>query len=151
MPENRFYEEEEAQKILRMASESHFGGGMSREEMLRAAEEAGIPRAAIEEAELKYLQQGTAKSMKEEYRLHSLRRIQSEVGRRIGLFILLGGINFLTSHRLSWSLWPIGILTLLTLKDVVEIIFGRPWEDPDKVERWSKMRERRSARAAASD
>lgn len=146
MTEDRYYSEEEASRILRLANEtSAMDNSVHRDEMLRAAIEAGIPASAIEEAERRLAQEGTQANDKAEFRRYLDHQLRSEVASRLGVCIMLVAINLLTGFHSFWSAWPVGILLAVLIKDFVEYRVGKPWEDTRRLEKWRAKRDRRKS------
>lgn len=142
MPGQEFYSEEEAQKILRMANETSAAGNVvSRDEMLRAALEAGIPAAAIEAAEEKIRAEAASVGDREAYKEHIEHRLRTTTAGMLGLAALLIGINLLTGIHNFWAIWPVGITFAGWLKELIEIKFGQPWKDPQKVQEWRERKQ----------
>ena len=144
MPEERFYTEEEANEILRAAQMDPGTSGMSRDELLRSALEAGIPSEAIERAEKQVALGKQSVSDQEAYRQSRHRALMTQVSSWFGTSMLLAGINFMTGFHSFWSVWPIGIWGLVVAKEAIEYSLSKPWLDPEKVERWRRRREYRS-------
>lgn len=142
MPGQEFYSEEEAQKILRMANEtSAVGNVVSRDEMLRAALEAGIPAAAIEAAEQKIRAETVLETDREAYKEHIEHRLRRTTSGMLGLAVLLIGINLLTGISNFWAAWPVGVTFAVWLKELIEVQLGQPWKDPQKVREWRERKQ----------
>ncbi|MBX7134432.1 MAG: 2TM domain-containing protein [Fimbriimonadaceae bacterium] len=148
MPEERFYTEEEANEILRAAQMDPGTSGMSRDELLRSALEAGIPPEAIERAEQQVTLGKQSVSDQEGYRQHLHRALMTQVSSWFGTSILLAGINLMTGFHSFWSAWPIGIWGLVVLKEAIEYGLSKPWLDPKKVEKWRRKQATREAQSA---
>lgn len=148
MPEERFYTEEEANEILRAAQMDPGTSGMSRDELLRSALEAGIPPEAIERAEKQVARGQQSVSDQEAYRRSLHRGLMTQLSSWFGTSILLAGINLMTGIGKPWCLWAIGIWGLVVLKEFVEYSLSKPWLDPKKVERWRSRSEIRDAISA---
>ena len=148
MPEERFYTEEEANEILRAAQMDPGTSGMSRDELLRSALEAGIPPEAIERAEKQVALGRQSVSDQEAYRQSLHRGLMTQVSSWFGTSILLAGINFMTGFHSFWSAWPIGIWGLVVAKEAIEYSLSKPWLDPQKVEKWRRKSEVRNAISA---
>lgn len=140
MPGQEFYSEEEAQKILRLASEETGTNHVTRDELLRAALEAGIPTSAVEIAEARIRSESTLVSAAEEYRLAQVSKFRTSTASMLGLAVFLFGLNFLTGMGKIWAIWPVGIYFLWWISEFIETAVGQPWRDPEKVQAWVKRR-----------
>jgi hypothetical protein len=150
MPEERFYSEEEANQILRKATEHSLapGGSLTRDELLRSAAEAGIPPEAIERAERELAAKRTDEQDRLAYQQNLSRKFNQSVGSWAGTSVLLFGINLLTGFDHLWCLWPIGIWGFVVLGEMLEYYFTKPWNDVEKLKRWQA---RRAARSQIAD
>ena len=145
MPENQFYTEEEAQRILEVANRSPIAsGGMSRDQILQVAAEMGISADAVTAAEKEIREHGREKQDWQEYRDHVSRSYLQGVGSWVGTSIMLAGINLFTGAGRLWSIWPIGIYGLVILKDSIERWMQRPWNDRSKFEEWKRKRDEKA-------
>jgi hypothetical protein len=104
----RFYSDEEAEAILRLAAKKGaFGASMSHEQLLSAADELGISPEAVQEAEREYL----ASKQDEQDRLEYDRHVKQDFwGHLATYFIVNGGMaafSIVKSGTLSWVWWPI--------------------------------------------
>ena len=155
MPESRFYSEEEADQILRKAVEnSVVTGAMTRERLLATAAELGISEDAILRAERELAERREEEEQKKaeaqdlkEYRAYRWRKAWSGLSGWVSTSILLLGFNYLTSHTITWAIWPVGIWGLVELGHVVEALMS-PTSRGEGFERWRRRRSRRAERLA---
>lgn len=156
MPGERFYDEKEAEEILRLAaSDSQTVTAMTRERLLATASELGITEDAIIRAEQQLSEkraeterQKTEASEYAEYKVSRRRQLFSGIGSWLSTSVLLVGMDLIMSHQITWSIWPVGIWGLVEIGHVLEAIFT-PGNDRERFERWKRKRQRRSERDAA--
>jgi hypothetical protein len=153
MPASKFYNEGDADEILRIAvSDSVATGAMTRERLLATASELGISEEAVERAE-KQLEAQRAETERKateakelaEFKAYNRGKVLSSLGNWAGTSVLLLGINLLTSHGIDWALWPVGIWGLYEIGQVIENLFSHP-STGQAFERWKRREERRAAR-----
>jgi len=150
MPESRFYDEHEAEQILQIAARDSMGSGaMTRERLVATAAELGIPEDAIVRAEQQLAAQREEEARKKEeaaefkqYKADRRRRAFSSLGGWVSTSILLVGLDLLTSGKITWSIWPVGIWGLIELGNVVKSL-TTPSTDGERFERWRQRRRRR--------
>ncbi len=143
---------EEMEEILREAIRAEGDEErISREILLRTAQELGLSDAAIREAENRLiarkngqLQAAETEILKAEFRDHLRGKLIAEWASIIGLCAFLTGVNLLTSGwKFTWAIWPVGIFVLLMIAETVEVFFKH--RDPDAYERWLRRREQKSS------
>ncbi len=151
----RFYDEHEAEEILRLAvSDSVTTGAMTRERLLATASELGISEDAVARAEQQLALQKDEVARKEAearelaaYKADRRRAQLSEVGNWAGTSIILVGIDLITSHHITWSVWPVGMWGLVVFGTLIEQAFS-PAKQDRHFERWKRKQERRAEKAA---
>jgi hypothetical protein len=111
MPQ-RFYEEDEAEEILRLAARRPTTGGMSREKLLSTAAELGITTEAVEEAERTLAvdrQQAAIRKEQEAllagYDRHARGRFYSDLAGSLAVCIFCTFLNFHLSGHIGWAFW----------------------------------------------
>src|SRR5688572_27639254 len=112
MNENRHYNDQDAEEILRIASRESAANGMSRDVLLKTAEELGISPDAVARAEEQLVMKRQADRIQEEDK--ELRK-QFEDERRgkfmadfwsyLGVNAGLIGIWWFTGHNYFWPAW----------------------------------------------
>jgi len=144
VPESRTYTEAEASQIIRTAQEL-FGSTdrISKEELVKAATEAGLPIEAVELAERQLEAESTESRDRIAFRKHHRSKLLGELGGWASICTILLGINLLTSGRISWSVWPVGIMSLLMLAELVEHWISQPWKSESKFKRWQRKQQKR--------
>lgn len=100
------YSEQEAEEILRLASRST-GEGISRERLLRMAEELGIPPEAVAAATDTVLTQRTELAERREFVAAQRRSFFNHLMSYIIVNLGLVAINVVTQHRITWAIWSI--------------------------------------------
>ncbi|MFI5385035.1 MAG: 2TM domain-containing protein [Fimbriimonadales bacterium] len=155
MPGERFYDENEAEEILRVAvHDSHATGAMTRDRLVATAAELGIPEDAIVRAEQQIASEREEKERQKadaaelaEFKAYNRRRTWSSLGNWLGTSVILVGIDLITSHRITWSIWPVGIWGLVEIGHVIENLMS-PATRGERFERWKRKRARRAERDA---
>ncbi len=143
--DQRFYSDDEASEILRVASEAAPAGQMSRAELLRAAQEMGLDPAKIEQAEAMIVERKQMAADRILYEKSVKQKAFGDLKSYTGTVVTLLLINFFTSgftfHNM-WSLWLIGFMLLWPLSAAAEALVVRPWKDDEKFRRWREQRKR---------
>lgn len=156
MPGERFYDEKEAEEILRLAAnDSQAITAMTRERLVATASELGIPESAITRAEQQLAEKQADAERKKveaaefaEYKSSRRRQLFSGIGSWLSTSVLLVGMDLIMSHGITWSIWPVGIWGLVEIGHVLEAIFT-PGNDRERFERWRRKKQRRTERDAA--
>lgn len=150
MSGQRFYSDEEANEILKLASQQgHSESGMSRDSLLQAAAELGISATDLAAAERQVIEQRQSKNDLAEFD----RFQRSEFFEHLMTYLILNGfmvgINFFTAgHRISWALfvilgWGIGIAF-----DAYGTFARSSASYRDDFENWKRRRDKRAKKAA---
>jgi len=139
----RFYTDEEAQEILRMAARTSIGSGaVSHRELLETAAELGIRPEEVLQAENAFLEQQALESDRKEFRKHKRKELFGGVSRWISLAILLYGIALVTNGfefkglLEEWPKWPVGIIGLFVIKDLIEASVELTFNREAAFEKW---------------
>ncbi|HWD39767.1 MAG TPA: 2TM domain-containing protein [Fimbriimonas sp.] len=145
----KFYEEEEADAILRLAAQRTGAGGMTREKLLSTAAELGITPEAVEQAERDIRRQSQEGGLRKEFE----RGIRSEFYADLTSYVLVNGflcaINYLTAHSINWAIWPILGWGLGLAFHVKEAFFKGSQEHEAEFQKW--LAKRKSRELAESD
>ncbi|HWA83864.1 MAG TPA: 2TM domain-containing protein [Fimbriimonadaceae bacterium] len=155
MPGEKFYDEKEAEEILRLAAgDSQSITAMTRERLLATASELGITEDAVIRAEQKLAEKRADEERQKanaaeyaEFKASRWRQIFSGIGGWLSTSVMLLGINFLTAHAITWAIWPVGVWGFIELIYLLDAIFT-PKNDRE-FERWKRRRRRRVERNAA--
>jgi hypothetical protein len=114
MPE--LYRPEDVHYILERAitRHTHQEDTISRQQLLDIAAELGISTQDLQAAEEDWLQNQQTITEKKEFQEYQQSRFQSHLAKYAIVNGFLIGLNFLTSHQLSWSLyvclgWGVGV------------------------------------------
>lgn len=151
MAGNRFYSDEEAEQILRLAaSKSVNVGGLHRDDLVRSAAELGISEEALAEAELQIVAQREDTELRKEFKSKQRREFMGHFWSYISVNLMLVLINVATIGHISWAKWSIfgwGIGVLLHF-------FASMIESSDDYQRdfekFKARKQRKAARAAQS-
>ncbi len=150
-----FYDEDEAETILRLAARhSGLEGGMTRERLLATAEELGISPAAVEAAEREIRGAREVDALRKEYEAEVRRGHWSEVSSWLRGSVVLFGINLIIEgFQLGpladfWCVWPIGIWGFVLVGRMIERAVTHRVAGEERFQQWRARRERRKARGA---
>jgi hypothetical protein len=154
MPESKFYDENEADEILRLAAgDSAIVGAMTRERLVATAAELGISADAVARAEQQMAQRRAEEEKKKaeaaelaEFKASQRRSALGELGSWFSTSILLVGIDVIISHQITWSVWPVGIWGLALLGQFAEALLS-PHSQTQKFERWKRKKQRKLERS----
>lgn len=148
MPQE-FYQEDEAEAILRLAARRGETGGMSREALLRVAGEVGISPEAVEEAERQLTGQREDVNLAAEFRRKQRVDFAEHTASYIGTCALVTGIWFFIGHH--GFFWP-GIVILAMgasiIKDVPSHFFPGGSAYQQEFIKWKAKRERKALKAS---
>jgi hypothetical protein len=154
----RFYTEEQAQEILRVASQSSFGmGDISRERLLETAAELGISPEDVIRAERAVLEKQELESDRAAFRKHVRKELFGKVSRWLSLAVLLYGIAFvMNGYELNglwndWPKWPVGITGLIMVKETIENLLELTVNRDAAFDRWRKKHARKPAPETAKE
>jgi ribosomal protein L7/L12 len=150
---DRFYTENEAQEILRLAtSRSASNGGMSRERLIEAAAEMGIDPTDIIAAEQDILARQAKADLRRRYAEATKREFLGGASHLVGISVLLFGINFLTMggfHGIwsTWAIWPCGFMAINVLKEGWEYFASRTALGDGEFEKWCERQLEKDAKS----
>jgi ribosomal protein L7/L12 len=145
----QFYEEDEAEQILRLAASlTSTSGAMSRERLIATAEELGITPEAVEMAEKQLAQQKTARADRTEF--DSMQR--REFFGHLLSYILVNGfliaVNLTTSPGYFWAMWPILGWGLGLAFHFAETFLKNSDGYQEEFEKWRAKKNRRALKSA---
>jgi hypothetical protein len=104
----KFYEEGDAEEILKLAmSRSPAAGAISREKLLQTAEELGITPEALADAELKYERQKNEQQEFNEFIAQQRRGFFGHLTSYVIVNAFLVTINLITDPGDIWFHWPL--------------------------------------------
>jgi len=143
----QFYEEEEAEQILRLAASlTSTAGAMSRERLLATAEELGISPEAVAMAEQQLAQQKTTQADRIEFDRIRRRDFYGHLLSYVLFNAFLIAVNLMTSPGYFWAAWPILGWGLGLAFLVAETFFKNSEAYQEEFEKWQKKRNRRIER-----
>jgi len=109
----KFYEDEEAEQILRVAAQiSGPEGRMSRDRLLETAAELGISAEAVEIAERQVVEQRRDQGLRAKFDA----KLRTEFLAHLVSYVIVNGCmiatNLLTSPGYFWAMWPLAGWTI---------------------------------------
>jgi len=145
----KFYEDEEAEQILRIAAGiTGPEGKMSRERLLETAAELGISPEAVEIAERQVVDERRELNLRSQFNA----QLRNEFLAHLSSYVIINGCmiatNLLTSPGYFWAMWPLGMwgVGLFLHARVAFFKAGDCYE-----EEFAKWRERRENPLAARE
>ena len=148
MPQE-FYQEDEAEEILRLAARRGVTGGMSREVLLRVAGEVGISAEEVEQAERQLAGQREDVSVAVEFRRKQRVDFAEQLASLLGTSALVTGIWYFIGHH--GFFWP-GIVMLAmgvnVIKDVPKHFFPGGSAYQQAFAKWKAKRARKALEAS---
>ncbi len=148
----RFYEEDEAEEILRLAAQKSAVGGMSRERLLATAAELGISPEAVEEAERTVTVHRREVEVRSDYDRHVKGEFYSHLSAYVVVNAFLIGMNFFTDGRIDWAIWPLLGWGIGIASHFSNAFIKRSSDYEESYEKWKARREERlSGRGTASE
>ncbi|MHB8635178.1 MAG: 2TM domain-containing protein [Fimbriimonadaceae bacterium] len=148
---HEFYDEDEAEAILRLAARRGATGGMTREALLRVAGEVGISPEAVEEAERQLAGQREEVDLAAEFRRRQRVDFTERLATYVGTSAFMVGIWFFTGRGFFWPAFVILALTLGIATDIPKYLFVGGSSYQHAFARWKSKRERRALEAAKPD
>ena len=151
MSEQRHYDDQDAEEILKLASRESGSSGMSHERLLQTAAELGISPEAVKRAEEQLVKQREAEKIESEetvlrtqYELERKGKFWSDFLTYLGVNAGLVGIWWFTGRSFFWpgivmASWGIGVVT-----DFLQTFFNR---DEAKFQRWKRRSHNKLASA----
>jgi hypothetical protein len=118
MPQE-FYQEDEAEAILRLAARRGATGGMSREALMRVAGEVGISPEDVEQAERQLASQQEDIGLAEEFRKRQRVDFVERLASYIGTSAFMTGIWWFTGHPSFF--WPAFVMLAMGIGFVTDI------------------------------
>ena len=145
----KFYSDEQAQEILRLAAQGSAGGaGISRSQLLETAAELGIRPEEVLHAEKALAERQQLDEDRLAYKKQKQRKLQQEASAWISGAILLYGIAYVTRGfhieglLATWPKWPVGFWTLKMVKESVEFFMDMTVNREPNFEHWRQKRQR---------
>ena len=152
MPAKRFYDEDEAEQILKLASKKMSGiGSISGDELVRTASELGITPDALQEAEEEFERTRTEQQSRQNFDRYTRKEFLSHLVFYLVINGALMALDLRSDGKLGWSyypliLWGIGILAQAWST------FARSSEDYEKEFRsWRRRQDRKSLKEGSDD
>jgi len=143
----QFYEEDEAEQILRLAASfASPSGAMSRERLLATAAELGITPEAVEMAERQLAGQKSDAAERKEFDTAQRHEFYGHLVSYVLVNIFLVMINLVTDARFFWAIWVILAWGLFLAFHSVETFFRGSESYREEFEKWQTKRRRREAR-----
>lgn len=154
MAGNRFYEEGEAEEILRRALHQPESGAIDRERLLSMAAELGISEDAVARAEEQIAAEREAEASRAEieadrveFRRKRRAGFWSDLTSYIGVNGFMVGIWWVTGHNYFWPGWLLAAWGIGLVSDFAGAFFGYSEKD---FERWRRKKGKRALVAAQS-
>lgn len=117
MPQE-FYNEEEAEQILRLATQQSVTGGLSREALLRTAAEVGLTEAQVVAAEAQLREATDQQSLAERFRLRQRAKFVQEVLSFVGVNAFMFGIWWMGGRGYFWPGWVLVAMGVGALDEI---------------------------------
>lgn len=150
---DRYYTDEQAQEILRMAARSSMGvGGVSQRQLLETAAELGISAEEVLQAERAYIKEKELQDDRKAFFLNKRKELLSRISGWLSLAAVLYGIYFATRGFTldgwisGWPKWPVGITGLFLLKEVLEICSDMTVNRQSAFEKWRARQAKKAAK-----
>ncbi|MCC7230807.1 MAG: 2TM domain-containing protein [Fimbriimonadaceae bacterium] len=146
MSDNQFYNDHEAEEILRLASRDDAVGGMTKDRLIQTAAELGISPDAVLRAEEQLVKKREAdriaeeeKVLREQFTKERRRSFGNDLATYVFTNLLMIGIWWMTGHGYFWPIWVILGWGLGVASDFYTTFFN---QDEAKFQRWKRRRHR---------
>jgi hypothetical protein len=148
----RFYDENEAQEILRLAAHNQApAGAMSRESLIQSAAELGISEADFVAAEAQYQETRKIELERAEFRAYKRRSFYSGLTSYVAVNAFLFAINLLKFNGHWWFLYPLLGWGLGMVFSAVGTFSTGSEDYQREFERWRARKARRSKKPETVD
>ncbi|MEZ0324494.1 MAG: ribosomal protein L7/L12 [Fimbriimonas sp.] len=108
MAQKRFYDEDEAEQILKIAAKRMGNvGSVPRDQLLAAAAELGISAEDVQEAEIEYQKTKNELAERREFDLKMRRSFFNGLASYVLVNSGLLALDFFKDQRISWAYWPL--------------------------------------------
>jgi hypothetical protein len=131
MPQSEFFSDEEAQRVLHLAAQITPTTGMSRDELVRAASEMGIPPERIAEAEAQILaeresriQEQNDRALRSEFQRYYRNKILGQIWSFAGANVFWIFIWAVCGMGYFWPIWIFGWWGVALLGSVFNSAFN---------------------------
>lgn len=158
MNEERFFEDHEAEAILREAAriDGVAQTTQTRQHLVSVAAELGISERAVLEAEKRVAEGKQLESDKAEFIKYRNGKLLESFWSFLGTSVMLLGINYLTAgFRFNfphmWALWVIGIWGLALGGEVLQTLFGNAERQEAAFNKWRKRKYRKKNKREPAD
>ncbi len=149
MGAQRFYEEGEAEEILRRAVRSTDSGAVDRSRLMAMAAELGISEDAIARAEAEMETERSTEAARQHveesrtaFRKYRRGRFWADFSSYLSVNAFLIGVWWFTGHGYFWPFWVLAGWGIGVLSDFFSAFFGHSEHD---YERWRRKQEKRAA------
>ncbi len=138
----KFFQEDEAEQILRIAaSKSSLDGALSREQLMATAAELGISAEAVMEAEEQVSRQRRESALQATeqagYARYRSRKMRDFYG-QFATYCIVVALLFRVSEGESWWFWMTGLWGLAVLKDGFRAFGPSLFAGEDAFEKWKR-------------
>lgn len=147
MSDQQFYEDNEAEEILRLAARDASAGGMSRDRLIQTAAELGITPEAVERAERQVAAKKVADQIQSEevelrkqFKQERRRGFMNDLASYAGSNLLMVGIWWMSGHGYFWPGWVLLAWGIGLISDFFSTFFSR--DEEKKFRRWLRRRSR---------
>jgi len=147
MSDQQFYEEKDAEEILRLAARDSTAGGMTRDRLVQTAAELGITPEAVERAERQLVQKREADRIAEEevelrkqFKAERRRGFMNEIYSFLGTNGMMVGIWWMTGHEYFWPGWLMLAWGIGLVSSFASAFLGK--DEDKKFRRWLRRRSR---------
>ena len=150
MPQE-FYQEEEAEAILRLAARRGATGGMSREALMRVAGEVGISPEEVEQAERQLSGQRDQTNLAAEFKRSQQVDFLERMASYAATSAFMIGIWYFTGRGFFWPAFVILAMGIGVATDVPKYLFVGGSSYQQAFSRWLAKRERKALKEQARD
>ena len=149
MPQE-FFQEDEAEAILRLAANRGVSGGMSREALMRLAGEVGISPEAVEDAERLLAGQHADAALAEEFRRKQRVDFSELIGARVTVSAILVVVWWFAGHtHFFWPAIPILVILVGVVGDIPKHLFVKSSAYQLAFAKWKAKRDLKALKAEA--
>jgi hypothetical protein len=143
---HRFYQEDEAEQILRMAASfTPLTGAVSRERLLQTASELGIAPEAVALAEARFAEQKAIAAELAEFDSHQRREFFSFFTTFLVINVSVLALNIFTGAKYMWMFWLTCPMLIGLGFDAVETYVKTSQSYQDAFAKWKAVKVRREA------
>lgn len=137
--ERSHYSEDEAEQILKLAARAETGA-VPRDRLLAMAEELGLTEEQVALAESQYTKVHAQEYERALFKTQQRQELKGHIASYLAVNAGLLAMDFFTTGRITWSIWPLLGWGIGILSGIAEVFFSGPAEQEKAFQKWKMKR-----------